>query len=110
MSFFKKYGKPQSIKSSKSMTPKELLKSNIGKQRQLLAGEKIVSQKGKEIRSWFGRGVFSPRVGLYALFGESKYACVSGKEQEMLDDFEVAFDAGEFDEYIKSIGDKKIKK
>ena len=110
MSFFKKYGKPQSIKASKSMTPTELLKSNIGKQKKLLLGEKIVSQKGKEIKSWFGRGVFSPRVGLYALFGESKYACRSGSEKEMLDDFEAAFDSGEFDEYIKNIADKKVKK
>ena len=110
MSFFKKYGKPQAIKSSKSMTPKELLKSNIGKQKRLLAGEQVVGQKGKSIKSWFGKGTFNPKVGIYGLFGDDKYACAAGKEKEMLDDFENAFDANEFDDYIKAIAQKSIKK
>lgn len=110
MSFFKKYGKPQTIKASKSMTPKELLKSNIAKQKKLLAGEKVAGQKGNLIKSWFGRGTFNPKVGIYGLFGSSKYACGVGKEKEMLEDFELAFDAGEFDEYINQVASKKSTK
>ena len=110
MSFFKKYGQPKAIKASKSMTPKELLKSNIGKQKRLLAGEKVLGQKGNLIRSWFGKGTFNPKVGIYGLFGDDKFACAVGKEKEMLDDFENAFDAGEFDDFIKKVALKKSTK
>lgn len=108
MSFFKKYGKPQAIKVSKSMTPKELLKSNIGKQKRLLAGEQVLGQKGNLIKSWFSKGTFNPKVGIYGLFGEDKYACGAGKEKEMLEDFEKGFDSGEFDDFIKKVAMKKI--
>ena len=85
------------------MTQKELLKSNIVKQKKLLAGEEIKGQKGNMIKSWFNKETFNPKVGVHGLFGEAKYTCAKGNESQMLNDFEKALDAGEFDEYIKKI-------
>ena len=110
MSFFQKYGKPQKIRATKGDSLTDLLSQSIAKQKRLLSGERIVGQKGKEIKSWFDKGLFNPKVGVYGLFGDSKYVCDKGREGEMLADFEGAFKSGEFDSYIKQLELKRLKK
>ena len=107
MKFFSKYGKPQQLKPSKAKTPKQQIKNNIARQRMLLNGQVVLGVKGKPIRSWFYGGTFGPKLGIYGLFGEEKIRCESGKEMELLNDFEAALDAGEFDTYISKVASKR---
>lgn len=107
MKFFAKYGKPEQLKPTKAKTPKQQIKINIAKQRRLLNGEAVLGIKGKPIRSWFYGGTFGPKLGIYGLFGEEKIRCENGTEQALLNDFEAALDAGEFDTYISKVASKR---
>jgi hypothetical protein len=108
MSFFEKYGKPQVFKSSKSLTPKDVLLAAVAKQHRILAGEAVLSaQKKAPIRSWFRYGFFKPTVGVYALFGEASYACKPGEESAMLTAFKAGVRKGEFNEQLREIGAKR---
>jgi len=110
MSFFAKFGKPEIIKASKSLTPKELLQASIDKQRRLLAGEEVLGALGKPIRSWFRQGVFKPTVGVYGLFGEAAVRYKTGVEKEMLDELEISLRDGELDEYFKRLPSNGVRK
>jgi hypothetical protein len=108
MSFYEKYGKPQVFKTSKSLTPKEVLLAAVAKQHRILAGEAVLSaQKKTPIRSWFRYGYFKPTVGVYALFGEASYECKPGEESAMLTEFELSVRKGVFDDLLRDIGSKR---
>jgi hypothetical protein len=110
MSFIQSYGGLKEIKSSKKKDAKDLLSISIEKQRRLVNGEKVVgAKKDTVIRSWFKNGLFAPSIGINKLFGNLAIECKSGSESKMLDDFEKAFKAGEFDKEITAIQTKKSK-
>ncbi len=107
MSWFTEFGPPSIIKPSRKLTPKARLKSNIEKQRNLLAGRSVLGAKGKPIRSWFRAGRFSPQLGIHGVFGQEKgYAYREGQELEILQKFESALNAGEFDSLLDDLAKK----
>jgi hypothetical protein len=109
MSFYEKYGKPQVFKSSKSLTPKEVLLAAVAKQHRILAGETVLSaQKKTPIRSWFRNGFFKPTLSVYSLFGEGSYMCKAGEESMMLTEFESSVRKGSFDDLIENIDRKRF--
>jgi hypothetical protein len=111
MSFIQQYGGLKEIKSSKKRDSKDLLKIAIEKQKKLAKGESVFgAKKGTQIRSWFKNGLFAPTIGINKLFGTQAIECKSGSELKMLEDFEKAFNAGEFDKEISAIQSKKKNK
>jgi len=111
MSFIQQYGGLKEVKSSKKRNAKDLLAIAIEKQKRLANGEKVVgAKKDSQIRSWFKNGFFSPTIGINKLFGSMAVECKIGNEAKMLNDFEKAFNAGEFDDAINAIQNKKKKK
>lgn len=111
MSFISQYGGLKEVKTSKRKDSKELLSVAIEKQKKLLSGEKVFgAKKGSQIRSWFKNGFFAPTIGINKLFGSQAIECNIGAEKKMLDDFDKAFKAGEFDKEINAIQNKKKKK
>lgn len=107
MSFFTKYGQPQSIKPSKSSSAKDLLLQGIDRQMELANGKTILTKKGMPIRSWFKGGRFKPLIGIYSLFGDGSLEYKAGREREMLEDFKQALRTGEFDPFLEDIENKR---
>lgn len=107
MSFFTKYGNPQSIKPSKSSSAKDLLLQGIDRQLELANGKNILTKKGMPIKSWFKGGRFKPLIGIYSLFGDGSVAYTNGREKEMLEDLKHAANNGELDAYFKDIDNKR---
>ncbi len=109
MTFFTKYGQPVAGKTTKKLSTKDLLLSNIEKQRKLLTGQEVKGNKGKPIRSWFAGFYFNPKIGIYSLFEGKNISCSDKTDErlQMLNDFAKAVEAGEFDNFINAINGKR---
>ena len=107
MGFFDIYGTPSSAgTSSKSKTAKELIKDALNAQRKLLAGKPVYNGKSK-VKSWFNGEKFSPKAGQFTLFDKKSVNVGNADSAKVLDDFEKALDAGEFDQFIRGVEAKR---
>ncbi|QWD78491.1 hypothetical protein [Polynucleobacter sp. MWH-Svant-W18] len=106
MGFFDEFGTPSDIKPNKKLGTKEMLTNGIKDQLALLNGEEVLNNKGELIRSWFRDGRFMPTVGIFGLFDGKALSFKKGGEIAMLEKFQKAFEAGEFDKMV-SVVDKK---
>ena len=108
MGFFDTYGTPRAVaKSSKPETVLQALLRGCEQQRRLLAGQPVYGATKKPIRSWFNDGRFSPKAGLFSLFDKGSIAVPTGKQAELLADFESALHAGEMDTYTRAVESKR---
>jgi len=107
MGFFDTYGQPAEIKADKKLETSEMLANGIEQQEKLLNKEEVLNAKGESIRSWFRDGRFMPTVAIYGLFDGKGHQFKKGNEKEMLSAFKKAFEAGEFDSYIKEVDKKR---
>lgn len=107
MGFFDKYGTPADIKPNKKLDAKEMLVSSIKDQTALLNGEEVKNAKDDPIRSWFRDGRFMPTIGNFGLFDGKALKFTKGSEKAMLDEFQKAFEAGEFDKMIVEVEKKR---
>lgn len=107
MGFFDKYGTPSDIKPNKKLDAKEMLVNGIKDQTDLLNGKEVLNPKGEVIRSWFRDGRFMPTIGNFGLFDGKALKFAKGNETAMLEEFNKAFEAGEFDKMIASVEKKR---
>ncbi len=107
MGFFDTYGQPAEIKADKKLETSEMLANGIEQQEKLLNKEEVLNAKGESIRSWFRDGRFMPTIGIFGLFDGKGHQFKKGNEKEMLSAFKKAFEAGEFDSYIKVVDKKR---
>jgi len=109
MGFFDTYGQPAEIKADKKLETSEMLANGIEQQEKLLNNEEVLNAQGESIRSWFRDGRFMPTIGIFGLFDGKGHQFKKGNEKEMLSAFKKAFEAGEFDSYIKVVDKKRAK-
>jgi hypothetical protein len=107
MGFFDEFGTPSDIKPNKKLGTKEMLTNGIKDQLALLNGEEVLNNKGELIRSWFRDGRFMPTVGIFGLFDGKALSFKKGGEIAMLEKFQKAFEAGEFDKMVSAVDKKR---
>jgi hypothetical protein len=107
MGFFNEFGTPSDIKPNKKLGTKEMLTNGIKDQLALLNGEEVLNNKGELIRSWFRDGRFMPTVGIFGLFDGKALSFKKGGEIAMLEKFQKAFEAGEFDKMVSAVDKKR---
>ena len=107
MGFFDEFGTPSDIKPNKKLGTKEMLTNGIKDQLALLNGEEVLNNKGELIRSWFRDGRFMPTVGIFGLFDGKALSFKKGGEIAMLEKFQKAFEAGEFDKMVSFVDKKR---
>jgi hypothetical protein len=108
MGFFDEFGTPSDIKPNKKLGTKEMLTNGIKDQLALLNGEEVLNNKGELIRSWFRDGRFMPTVGIFGLFDGKALSFKKGGEIAMLEKFQKAFEAGEFDKMVSAVDKKRV--
>lgn len=107
MGFFDTYGQPADIKADKKLETGEMLANGIEQQEKLLNDEEVLNAKGESIRSWFRDGRFMPTIGIFGLFDGKGHQFKKGNEKDMLSAFKKAYEAGEFDSFIKVVDKKR---